>query len=87
MGHFAMESLLFFRWCDDDAPIGDVPLFASLQVDWSGHSFVAVEGAACNSRDFLVVDYGLAILYHGDHSPDQRDVEALPFSRLARQFG
>src|SRR6266446_5452040 len=33
-----------------------------------------------------VINDGLAVLNHGDPSPDECDVKALPFSRLAGQF-
>ena len=47
---------------------------------------MAVQCPTGDARNFLVVDDGLPVLRHGDHSPDQRDVIRLPFSRLSRQF-
>src|SRR2546430_10607283 len=43
-------------------------------------------GAARDAWDFFVIDDGLAILNDGDPTPDQPDIEALPFPRLAGQF-
>ena len=75
------------RWRDDNIPISYVSIFAALQVDRPGHFFVAVKSATRNARDFLIIDDCLTILDNGDPSPDQRDVETLPFSWLARHFG
>ena len=60
--------------------------FTSLKIDGSGQFFVAVQGATRDARDFLVVDDRLAVLNDSDPSSDQRDIKALPFSRLAGQF-
>jgi len=61
-----------------------VAFFGALQINGTGQFFVAIERTAGDARDFFVVDDSLAILGHGDHSPDERDVVRLPFSRLAR---
>jgi len=68
--------------------IGDVPFFTYLKIDGSGQFFVTVQGT---TRD----DHGISLLSmivwpvldHGDPSSDQRDIEALPFSRLAGSSG
>src|SRR5436309_1716355 len=73
-------------WCDENIPISYVPFFTTLKVDRPGHFFVAVQRATCDSRNLLIVDDCLTILNRGDPPPDQRDIEALPFSRLASHF-
>src|SRR6266481_822848 len=74
---------LVLRWRDDNTAIGYVPFFASLKINRSSQLFVAVQGAARDAWNFFVIDDRLAILNDGDPTPDQRDIEALPFSRLA----
>src|SRR6266542_4044929 len=73
-------------WCDDNTPISYVAFFTTLEVDRPRHFFVAVQRATRDARNLLIVDDCLTILDHGDPPPDQRDIEALPFSRLARHF-
>src|SRR5258706_13303171 len=82
----ACWSFLLFRWRDDNTAIGYVPFFTSLKINGSRQFFVAVQGAARDAWDFFVIDDGLAILNDGDPTPDQRDIEGLPFSRLAGHF-
>jgi len=41
---------------DDDVAKATWPFFAALQIDGSGHGFVAVERAAGDAGDFLIVD-------------------------------
>src|SRR5579871_6504587 len=67
-----------FRGGDGDVAKGDMALFAALQVDRPGRSFVAVEGAPGNAGNLLVVDHGLAVQDHGDAAADEGDVEGLP---------
>jgi hypothetical protein len=76
--------VLLLRWRDNDAAIGYVPFFTSLKINGPGQFFVAVQGATRDARDLLIVDDGLAVLNDGDPPSQKRDVEALPFSRLAR---
>ncbi len=71
----------------DDVAIGDVSLFAALQVDRAGRAFVAVDGAAGDAGNLLVVDDGLAVQHHGDAAADERDVKRLPGVGRARLFG
>ena len=47
---------------------------------------MAIQRATGDARDLFVIDDRLAVLNDGDPSPDQRDIEALPFSRPAGQF-
>src|SRR6516225_9275888 len=61
-------------------------IFAALEVDRSRQCLVAIEGTAGDSRNFPVVDNGLAILDYGDLPSDQRDIKTLPDSGPARQF-
>ena len=72
---------------DHDVAKGDMTLLAALQVDRTGHRFMAVECAAGDAGNLLIVDDGCAVLDHGDFAPDERDVEALPDIRTARLFG
>src|SRR5580658_4228001 len=75
------------RGRDSYAAKEDVAFLASLEIDGAGLAFVAVERAAGEAGNFLVVDDGLAVLDHLDFAPDQRDVEGLPHVRSARQLG
>jgi hypothetical protein len=77
---------LFGRGCDDDVPVSHVSVFAALKVDGSRQFFVTVERTAGDARDLLVFDNGSPILHNGDGSSYQRDIEALPHSRLARHL-
>src|SRR6266446_628963 len=61
-------------------------LLTSLQIDGGRQFFVTVQRAPRDTGNFLVVDDGLAILNDGDPTPDQCDIEGLPFSWLAGQF-
>src|SRR6202041_801255 len=71
---------------EDDAAEEHVAFFGALEVDGAGQVFVAIEGAAGNARDFLIVDDGPAVLDDRDHAADERDVVGLPFAGLARKF-
>ena len=62
-------------------------LFATLQIDWLRQCLVAVQCAARDAGDLLVVDDGLAILHYGDSAPDERNVEGLPNVGPARLLG
>src|SRR4051794_27581996 len=53
----------------------------ALQVNRSGRFFMAIEGAAGDTGDLLMVDDGLAILDDGDMATQQGDIEDLPFAR------
>src|SRR5260370_27093342 len=77
---------LLLRRSYDDTAIGYVSFFAALKIDGTWQFFVAVEGATGDTGNLLIVDNGLAILKNGDHSPNHRYVEVLPFSRLPGQF-
>jgi hypothetical protein len=82
----AWEIWLLLRWSYDNAPISYVSFFAALKINGTRQFFVAVERATGDTRNLLTIDDGLAILYHGDRSANQRDIEGLPFSRLSGQF-
>src|SRR5205823_12257098 len=77
---------LLFCGRKHDAAKGHAPFLTTLQIDWSGQFFVAVQRASGDTRDFFVVDDGLPILHYSDVSPHQRDVIRLPGSRFAWQF-
>src|SRR6476660_8663733 len=64
----------------------NMTLLAALQVDRAGHCLVAVERAAGETRNLLVVDDGRAVQHDGDLSADERDVVGLPDIRTARQL-
>src|SRR5208337_1223525 len=76
----------FLRRRDDDIAKGDMAFFTALQIDGPRQRFVAIQRPAGNTRNFLVIDYGLPILNYGHLSPEQRNIEALPFVCFARQF-
>src|ERR1700760_435303 len=71
---------------DHDVAKGNMTLLAALQVDRPGHRFMAVECAAGDAGNLLIVDDGCAVLNDGNLAPDERDVEGLPDIRPARQF-
>jgi hypothetical protein len=48
--------------------------------------FVAVESTSCDSWHLLVIHSCLTVLHNDDGSSDKRGIEALPFSRFARQL-
>src|ERR1700692_1829434 len=68
---------------DDDAAEHHVAFFGALEIDGAGKFFMAVESAAGDAGDFLVVDDGFAVLDDRHHAPDERDVVGLPFRGLA----
>ena len=78
--------MLVIRGRNHDIPIGDVSLLAALQINRAGLAFVAVERAAGDARNLLVVDDGLAVQDHGDAPADESDVERLPHIRRTRLF-
>src|SRR5215472_10570214 len=69
-----------FSWGQNDAAKRHASFFAALKIDRPWQFFMAVESAAGDAWDFFIVDDGVAILHCGDHSTDQCDVIALPFS-------
>src|SRR5258708_26754026 len=75
-----------FLWSDDNAAKLDLAFFAALQIYRAGQAFVAVQRTAGDSRNFLLINYRLAVLHHRHASPNQRNVIGLPFVRLTRQF-
>ena len=62
-------------------------LFTALKVDRPWQFLVAIESATGNTRNFLILNDGPTILDHSDHSPEQRNIEALPFPWLTGLFG
>src|SRR5579864_7685127 len=81
-----MRRELLLRRSYDYVAKRDVPLFAALHVNGARQSFMTVQRATGDPRNFLIVDDRPAILGHADHSPDQRDIEGLPFPGLTRKF-
>jgi hypothetical protein len=71
---------------DGDVSEGHLTLFAALQHERRRQSFVAVDGSAGDARNFLVVDDGLAVLYHRYATPYQRGVIGLPNTGGSRQL-
>src|SRR4051812_3615126 len=71
---------------DHDVAKGDMTLLAALQINGAGHCLVAIEGAAGEAGDLLIVDDSGAVLHHGDFAAYECDVEGLPYIRTARQF-
>jgi len=76
----------FLRGNNYNVPISHPPLLATLKVDRSRQLFVAVESTSRDSWNLLSVDDGLTILHNGNGSSNKGDIEALPFSGLARQL-
>src|SRR5208282_2976474 len=74
------------RWSYDNVAKGNLPFFAALKIDGPRQFFVAIECAAGDAGNFLIVNHGLAVLDDGDHSADQRDVKRLPRAALAREL-
>ena len=60
--------------------------FTALKIDRAWQSFVAVQRATGDTGNFLVIDDGAPILYHGYRAAHERDVEALPLPGIARHF-
>ena len=75
---------VLFRWRDNDMAKGDMTFFTALQIYRPRQRFVAIQRPAGNTRDLLLVNYSLAILNYGHLSPEQRNIEGLPFVCLAR---
>jgi len=61
-------------------------LLAALKVDGAGLILVAVERAAGEPGDLLIVDDGLPVLDYLDLAPNQGNVEGLPDIGAARQL-
>jgi hypothetical protein len=61
-----------------------VPFFTSLEINGPWQLFVAVQGATCDTWNFLVIDDRLAVLHHRDPSSYQGSVKGLPFARATR---
>ena len=67
----------------DDIAELDATVFASLQVDRAGQRFVAVERAAGDARNLLIVDERRAVEHDRHAAADERDVIGSPRSGLA----
>src|SRR5208282_4621981 len=61
-------------------------LLATLKVDRPRQLFAAVESTSRDAGDLLAIDDGFTVLHNGNGSPDKGDIEALPFSGLARKL-
>jgi hypothetical protein len=72
---------------DHDFSKSYVSVFTTLQVDRPGHSFTAIKSAARDAGNFLMINNGLAILNQSYRSSYQSDIERLPLSGFAWQFG
>src|SRR6185369_14316755 len=73
----------WFRWGDANVSVGDSAMIA-LQIKRSGQLFVTVQGSSRDTRDFLVVDDGVAVLDHSHPASIHRYVEGLPGPRPSR---
>src|SRR5712692_291418 len=69
---------------DHDVAVFDRPVIP-LQEQRPRLAFVAVERATGDSRNLLIADHLSSIRDYGHHSPDQRDVVRLPFTRRSRR--
>src|SRR6188508_2519738 len=67
-----------------DIPILDAARLAALQVNRPGQRFMAVESAARDARNLLIVDQRHTIEHDGHAAADERDVVGPPGSGLAR---
>src|SRR5579883_3266043 len=76
---------ILLRQRDRDVPVLHSARVIALNVDRPRLGFVAVERAAGDAGDLLVIDRLHAVPHDRDAPPDQRDIEAFPRSRLARQ--
>lgn len=61
----------------------DATLLAALQVNRAGQRFVAIERAARDAGNLLISDDRPAIEHDSYASPDEREVEGVPFGGLA----
>ena len=59
----------------------------ALEIDRARLPFIAIDGPARNSGDFLVVDNGYPVLNDRNKSAQERDLERLPDARSPRLFG
>ena len=78
-----VSSLLIACGGDDDAAKENVALFAALKIGRPRKTFMAIEGAAGDAGDFLVVDDGRTIQDDCDSAADQSNVVRLPLVRGA----
>ncbi len=76
----------FLRRRNHYVPESHPSLLATLKVNRPRQLFVAVESASRDSGDRLVIDDGLTILHNRNGASHEGDIEALPFSGLARQL-
>ena len=81
-----MRSRLFFGWREDDVAVGHAAFFAALKIDGTGQLLVAIERAAGDAGNFLIVDDGLTVPDEGHVSANQGDVVGLPLAGLAWKF-
>src|ERR1041385_7525636 len=77
---------LFLRWREKDISERHVSVLAALKINWARLFFMTIQCAAGDSGNFLIIDYGLPILYNLDHASNQGDIKALPLARFARQL-
>src|SRR5450759_4085103 len=70
-----------------DVPVPDAAVMVTLEVNWTGVGFVAVDGAAGYAGDLLIVDGGHVVEYHRRPSPDDGDVISLPLRPERRRSG
>ena len=71
------------RGREDDVAVGDAAV-VPLKINRPRQFFMAVEGPARDTRDFLLVDDRLAILDDRHEPTNKRDVEGLPETRTPR---
>ena len=72
---------LFFRWGQHDITVRNLPV-VPLQKDGPGSPLVAIQGAAGDAGNFLVVNDRFAIESDSNLAPHQSDIVALPLTGL-----
>src|ERR1019366_6363628 len=79
--------LLLLRQCDGDIAVADPAVVVALKVNRPRLALVAVERAAGDARDFLVIDHGFAVEYDRHLPADKRDVIHLPLRIELERLG
>src|SRR5690242_12841307 len=69
----------------NDISVSDAAM-VTLKINWAGKFFVAIQCAASNAGNFLIVDDRVAVLHDGDKSADECDVKSLPNAGPPRLF-
>ena len=74
--------ILFLRWSEHNISKGYVSVLTALKINRAGPFFMTIQCAAGDSGNFLVINYGLSIVYDRDPSSYQGDIKALPLARF-----